>query len=64
MLGYDYAANPCGFASVHFGGLAEKPTDSVARLLAADILGRSPGADGPSARRNDAQQQPAAARGE
>ena len=40
MLGYDYALNPCGFASVHFGGLAEKPSDDVAIHLAPDILSR------------------------
>lgn len=37
--GYDYGANPCGFASVHFGGLAEKPDDAAALQLAADVLG-------------------------
>ena len=40
IVGYDYACNPCGFASVHFGGLAEKPSDSVSLLLAPNILGR------------------------
>jgi hypothetical protein len=40
-LGYDYANNPCGFASVHFGGLREKPSDIAALLLAPEILGRS-----------------------
>lgn len=41
-LGYDYGGNPCGFASVHFGGLAEKPSDVAMRDLAPDILGRRP----------------------
>jgi len=40
ILGYDYAHNPCEFASIHFGGLAEKPSDTVALMLAPDILGR------------------------
>jgi hypothetical protein len=40
FLGYDYASNPCGFASIHFGGLAEKPSDTVALLLAPSILDR------------------------
>ena len=38
ILGYDYARNPCGFASVHFGGLVEKPGDTVALFLAPEIL--------------------------
>jgi len=38
MLGYDYRNNPCGFATVHHGGLPEKPTDAVALWLAGDIL--------------------------
>jgi hypothetical protein len=41
VLGYDWRANPCGFATVHFGGLRCKPDDDVARTLAADILGRN-----------------------
>lgn len=41
VLSYDYAANPCGFASVHFGGLAEKPSDATALALAPEVLGRS-----------------------
>jgi hypothetical protein len=40
MTGYDYGRNPCGFASVHFGGLAEKPSDADSRMLAAQILKR------------------------
>jgi Glycosyltransferase sugar-binding region containing DXD motif len=39
-LGYDYLANPCGFTTVHFGGLHDKPGDAVARLLFREILGR------------------------
>jgi hypothetical protein len=38
MLGYDYALNPCGFASVHFGGLIEKPSDYMALQLVPDLL--------------------------
>jgi hypothetical protein len=40
MLGYDYARNPCGFASIHFGGLAEKPSDGITLTLLPQILGR------------------------
>ncbi len=40
ILGYDYANNPCSFACIHFGGLAEKPSDTVALLLAPSILDR------------------------
>jgi hypothetical protein len=36
--GYDYRANPCGFASIHFGGSYAKPDDSLALVLANDIL--------------------------
>jgi hypothetical protein len=38
ILGYDYARNPCGYASVHFGGLTEKPSDDAMHFLAAEIL--------------------------
>ncbi len=38
IAGYDYAGNPCGFASVHFGGLAEKPSDATARMLVRQVL--------------------------
>jgi hypothetical protein len=38
MLGYDYCNNPCGFATVHYGGLPEKPTDAVALWLVDEIL--------------------------
>jgi hypothetical protein len=41
MLGYDYRENPCGFASIHFGGLREKPTDLMALALASEILPNS-----------------------
>jgi hypothetical protein len=37
--GYDYALNPCGFASVHFGGPI-KPSESTMTCLAPQILGR------------------------
>ena len=40
MRGYDYAANPCGFASIHFGGPFEKPSDAVALQLVPELLGR------------------------
>jgi hypothetical protein len=41
-LEYDYAQNPCGFASVHFGAVTgPKPSDQEMLALAADILGRS-----------------------
>jgi hypothetical protein len=40
LFGYDYRGNPCGFASVHFGGLSDKPRDTQCLLLADDILGR------------------------
>jgi hypothetical protein len=39
-LGYDWEANPCGFATAHFGGLRHKPSDDEARALVAGILGR------------------------
>lgn len=41
VRGYDYETNPSGFASVHFGGLIEKPSDSDALALAPAILGRN-----------------------
>lgn len=43
IMGYDYARNPCGFVSLHFGGLANKPTDEAALVLAPSILGRHEG---------------------
>jgi hypothetical protein len=39
-LGYDWARNPCGFVTVHFGGLPDKPTDDDARVVVRDILNR------------------------
>jgi hypothetical protein len=44
-LGYDYANNPCQFASVHFGAMQEKPTDAVAAVLLDELLAdrRPPG---------------------
>jgi hypothetical protein len=42
ILDYDYQNNPCGFASVHFGGLVEKPSDRVALALAPGILAGAP----------------------
>ena len=44
LLGYDYAGNPCGFASIHFGGLAEKPSDDAMYYLAPEILAPKNGA--------------------
>ena len=29
---------PCGFCTIHFGGLKEKPSDAMALWLADDIL--------------------------
>jgi hypothetical protein len=40
LLDYDWALNPCGFATVHFGGLCRKPDDADIRVLAREILGR------------------------
>jgi hypothetical protein len=40
ILGYDYVRNPCSFTSIHYGGLAEKPSDTAALVLSPDILGR------------------------
>jgi hypothetical protein len=40
ILGYDWAANPCGFTTAHFGGLRQKPSEDDARALAAGILCR------------------------
>jgi hypothetical protein len=36
--GYDYASNPCGFATVHFGGPIIKPDDSRLAPLLPQIL--------------------------
>lgn len=40
IAGYDWSANPCGFATLHFGGLHHKPSEDEARAVARDILGR------------------------
>ncbi|MFL5386617.1 MAG: hypothetical protein ACJ8GN_29305 [Longimicrobiaceae bacterium] len=40
ILGYDYAANPCGFASLHFGGIPNKPDDAAMRYIGPQVLGR------------------------
>ena len=40
LHGYDYAQNPCGFAAVHYGGLAEKPSDGFALQFLSDVLER------------------------
>jgi hypothetical protein len=40
MLGYDYITNPCSFASIHFGGPFEKPSNAEALQLMPHILGR------------------------
>jgi hypothetical protein len=40
ILGYDFRRNPCGFASMHFGGLGVKPTDDIMGLLLPDLLWR------------------------
>lgn len=41
VLNYDYARNPCGFTSIHFAGVAQKPTDAMALTIAQDLLGHS-----------------------
>ena len=41
FLEYDYRENPCGFASIHFGGMNDhKPDDRAMLYLAPAILGR------------------------
>ncbi len=40
LLRYDWADNPCGFVTVHFGGPRRKPTDYDARALMHEVLGR------------------------
>ncbi|HKP76732.1 MAG TPA: hypothetical protein VJT67_14475, partial [Longimicrobiaceae bacterium] len=37
-LGYDYAGNPCGLASVHYGGIPDKPTDDTMRYVGPELL--------------------------
>ncbi|MFL5386629.1 MAG: hypothetical protein ACJ8GN_29365 [Longimicrobiaceae bacterium] len=39
-LGYDWAGNPCGFASLHFGGLPDKPDDTAMRYIGPQLLAR------------------------
>jgi hypothetical protein len=39
FLGYPYRENPCGFASIHFGGLRQKPNDTMMSLLVDEVLG-------------------------
>jgi hypothetical protein len=51
-IGYDYAQNPCGFASVHFGGLSVKPSDAVTLQLLPQLLERAaPPASAPAQRK-------------
>jgi len=38
ILGYDYALNPCQFASIHFGAMRGKPTDTDCAVLLDDVL--------------------------
>jgi hypothetical protein len=40
LLGYDWANNPCGFTTVHFGGPRPKPSERDAAVMMRDILGR------------------------
>jgi len=40
IYGYDYASNPCGFAAVHYGGLAEKPSEGFAVHFLEEVLQR------------------------
>jgi hypothetical protein len=40
-LGYDYGLNPCGFVSIHFGGLPAKPNDAAMLQIAPALLSRS-----------------------
>jgi hypothetical protein len=41
MHGYDYAKNPCRYSSIHYGGMAEKPSDGFSLQVLSDILERS-----------------------
>ena len=52
FYGYDWRANPCDFACVHFGATGWKPGDEEAGMLFHDILGRhrAAGASGVSNR--------------
>lgn len=40
VLGYDYGCNPCGFTAIHYGGLAEKPSDAIITEFVTDVLQR------------------------
>lgn len=39
IAGYDYRANPCGFAAIHYCGIFPKPSDREALLMLPDVLG-------------------------
>jgi hypothetical protein len=39
-VGYDYGGNPCDLASVHYGGIPDKPTDDLMRYVGAELLAR------------------------
>jgi hypothetical protein len=41
ICGYDYALNPCGFSTVHFGGPVRKPADAMIGQITDQILGRA-----------------------
>jgi hypothetical protein len=40
IVGYDYRGNPCGFATIHYGGLEEKPSEALTIQLLGDLLER------------------------
>ena len=40
LLGYDFRRNPCGFASIHYGGLGQKPSDDFMDQLVPELLWR------------------------
>jgi hypothetical protein len=40
VLGYDLRQNPCGFTSIHYGGLGQKPPDEFMDQLVPDLLWR------------------------
>jgi len=41
VTGYDYANNPCGYATIHFAGLMHKPDDAFAAAMIARIGARA-----------------------
>jgi hypothetical protein len=41
VLDYDYATNPCRFASIHYGGLRNKPSDDGALELLLPVVERA-----------------------